>query len=125
MLVTQSCPTLCDPMDCQAPLSMEFPRQEYWHGLPFPSPGDLPDAGIESRCPGLQADCLRSELPRKQYLEPVYLNNNSDSSADCSDNGADGCGDDNDSHEGDDDVNSDSDAAARGSEMMVMLMMKW
>ena len=33
---------------CQAPLSMEFPRQEYWSGLPFPSPGDLPDPGLES-----------------------------------------------------------------------------
>ena len=41
-IVSQSCPTLCDPMDCspQAPLSMEFSRQEYWNGLPFPSPGE-------------------------------------------------------------------------------------
>ena len=41
-LIAQSCPTLCDPMNCvarQAPLSMEFSRQEYWSGLPFPSPG--------------------------------------------------------------------------------------
>ena len=45
----QSCPTLCSPMDCSplAPLSMEFSRQEYWRGLPFPSSGDLPDPGIE------------------------------------------------------------------------------
>ena len=45
----QSCLTLCDPMDVahQAPLSMEFSREEYWSGLPFPSPGDLPDSGIE------------------------------------------------------------------------------
>ena len=45
----QSCPTLWDPMDCshQALLSMGFPRQEYWSGLPFPSPGDLPDRGID------------------------------------------------------------------------------
>ena len=42
----QSCPTLCDPMD-QAPLSMEFSRQEYWSELPHPSPWDLPDPGIE------------------------------------------------------------------------------
>ena len=44
-----SCPTLCDPMDCsrQAPLSMGFFRQEYWSGLPFPPPGDLPDPGIQ------------------------------------------------------------------------------
>ena len=42
--------TLCDPMYCvvcQAPLSMESPRQEYWNGLPFSSPGDLPDPGME------------------------------------------------------------------------------
>ena len=38
---------------CQAPLSMEFSRQEYWSGLPFPSPGDLPDPGIEPRSPAL------------------------------------------------------------------------
>ena len=43
----QSRPTLCNPMDCQAPLSMEFPRQEYWNGLPFPAPGALPDPGIK------------------------------------------------------------------------------
>ena len=41
--------TLCDPMDCsrQVPLSMGFFRQEYWSGLPFPPPGDLPDPGIQ------------------------------------------------------------------------------
>ena len=44
----QSCLTLCDPIDCQAPLSMGFSRQEYWSGLPCPPPGDLPDTGIES-----------------------------------------------------------------------------
>ena len=44
---------------------MGFPRQEYWSGLPFPSPGDLPDPGIEPRSPALQADSLPSELPRK------------------------------------------------------------
>ena len=44
----QSCLILCDPMDCsQAPLSMGFSRQEYWSGLPFPPPGDLPNLGIE------------------------------------------------------------------------------
>ena len=47
---------------CQAPLSMEFSRQEYWSGLPFPPPGDLPDPGIESGSPALQADSLLSEL---------------------------------------------------------------
>ena len=48
-MCTQLCPILCDPMDCnpQAPLSMEFPGQEYWNGSPFPSPGDLPSLGIK------------------------------------------------------------------------------
>ena len=49
-------------MASQAPLSMEFSRQEYWSGLPFPSPGDLPNPGIEPRYPELQADSLPSEL---------------------------------------------------------------
>ena len=53
---------------CQAPLSMGYPRQEYWSGLPFPSPGDLLDPGIEPRSPGLQADCLLSEPPVKAML---------------------------------------------------------
>ena len=52
----------------QAPLSMEFSRQEYSSGLPFPSPGDLPDPGIEPRSPALQADVLPSE-PSGNYLE--------------------------------------------------------
>ena len=47
----------------QAPLSMGFSRQESWSGLPFPSPGDLPDPGIEPRSPALQADALPSEPP--------------------------------------------------------------
>ena len=41
---------------CQAPLSMGFSRQEYWSGLPFPSPEDLPDPGIKHESPALQAD---------------------------------------------------------------------
>ena len=45
----------------QIPLSMEFSRQEYWSGLPFPSPGDLPNPGIEPKSPALQADTLPSE----------------------------------------------------------------
>ena len=49
----------------QAPLSIEFSRKEYWSGLPFPSPGDLPDPGIEPRSPELKADALLSELPGK------------------------------------------------------------
>ena len=49
VLVTPSCPTLCDPMDYshQVPLSMAFSRQEYWSGLPLPPPGDLPKPAIE------------------------------------------------------------------------------
>ena len=42
----------------QAPLSMGFPREEYWSGLPFPSPGDLPNPGIKPKSPVLQADSL-------------------------------------------------------------------
>ena len=60
VLVVQSCLTFCSTMDCsrphQAPLSMGFSKQEYWSGLSFPSPGDLPDPGIESRSSALQAD---------------------------------------------------------------------
>ena len=63
--VIQSCPTLCDPMDCSLPGSMGFSRQEYWSGLPFPSPGDLPDPGIEPWSPAFQADALTSEPPGK------------------------------------------------------------
>ena len=48
-----------------SPLSMGFSRQEYWSGLPFPSPGDLPDPGIKPRFPALQADTLPSEPPGK------------------------------------------------------------
>ena len=49
----------------QAPPTMGFSRQEYWSGLPFPSPGDLPDSGIEPGPPALQADSLPSEPPGK------------------------------------------------------------
>ena len=49
----------------QAPPSMEFSMQEYWSGLPFPSPGDLPDPGIKLRSPALRADALTSEPPGK------------------------------------------------------------
>ena len=59
VLVAQSCPTLCDPMD----FSMEFSRPEYWSGYPFPSPRDLPNTGIEPRSPALQVDSLPVEPP--------------------------------------------------------------
>ena len=52
----------------QVPLSMEFSRQDYWGGLPFPSPGDLPDPEIEPGSPALQADALPSEPLRSSIL---------------------------------------------------------
>ena len=52
----------------QAPLSMEFSRQEYWSELPFPSPGDLPHPGTEHGSPALQADSLLSEPPGKPHF---------------------------------------------------------
>ena len=63
--VARLCPTLCYSMDCSPPSSsvMGFSRQEYWSGLPFPSPGDLSDPGIEPRSPTLQADALTSAPP--------------------------------------------------------------
>ena len=74
VLVTQSCLTLCDPMDYiahQAPLSMEFSRQKYCSGLPFPTPGDLPNLGIESVSlvsPALAGRFFTSVPPGK----PIY-----------------------------------------------------
>ena len=67
VLLTQSCPTLCDPWTaaCQAPLSIGFSRQEYWSGLLCLLPGDLSDPGIELGSPALQAVSLPSELPGK------------------------------------------------------------
>ena len=53
----------------QASLSKGFSRQEYWSGLPSPSPGDFSDPGIETRSPALQADSLPSEPPEK----PIYV----------------------------------------------------
>ena len=50
----------------QAPLSMEFPRQEYWNGLPFPSPGDLLNPGIKPWSPALQADSFLTEAPGRK-----------------------------------------------------------
>ena len=67
VLVTQSCPTLVTPWTVfrQAPLSMGFSRQEYWSGVPRPSPEDLPNPGTEPGSPALQADSLPSKPPRK------------------------------------------------------------
>ena len=63
VLVAKPCSTLVIPwtVTCQAPLFMGFSRQEYWSELPFPSPGDLPDPGINPGSPALQADSLLSE----------------------------------------------------------------
>ena len=63
VFIAQSSLTLGNPWTVarQAPLSMGFPRQEYWSGLLFPSPGDLADPGMEPRSPALQADSLPSK----------------------------------------------------------------
>ena len=63
---------------CQAPLSMELSRQEYWSGLPFPSPKDLPNPGIKPRSPALQTDSLLSgqlvkDLPAMQETLVQFL----------------------------------------------------
>ena len=67
MLVTQSCLTLCDPMDCSPPGSSVHGilRQEYWSGLPLPFSEDLPYPGIKPWSPALQADSLPAEPPGK------------------------------------------------------------
>ena len=57
----------------QAPLSMGFSGQEYWSGLPFPSPGDLPDPGIEPGSPTLEADTLTSEPPGKPVMQETWV----------------------------------------------------
>ena len=71
----------------QAPQSMEFSRQEYWSGLPFPSPGDLPNPGIEPGSPALQADALPSEPPGKPIVQHQVQTQisltNSERTADC------------------------------------------
>ena len=73
-LVAKSCPTLATPWTVahQAPLFLGFSSQEYWSGLPFPSPGDLPDPGIKCRSSVLQEDSLQTELQGK----PPKVHNN-------------------------------------------------
>ena len=77
--VTQSCPTLCGSVRIayQAPSSMGFSRQEYWSGLQFPSPGDLPNPGIKPGYPSLEADALTSEPPGKIWYLKDWLNRKS------------------------------------------------
>ena len=78
MLVDKLCLTLCDPwtIACQATLSMEFSRQEYWSGLPFLSPDYLPDPETEPGSPAWQADSLPSEPPGKPKEQTDNLKNN-------------------------------------------------
>ena len=73
VLVAQSCLTLCDPVDCshQAPLSMGFSKQEYWSGLPFFPPWDLPSPGIEPESPALQADSWLRNV--QMTVQSTYL----------------------------------------------------
>ena len=81
MLWAQSCPTLAAPgtVAHQAPLSMGFSRQEYWSGVPFPTPGDLPDPGIEPASLGTPALAGESFTtgppgrPRRTVLRTCYL----------------------------------------------------
>ena len=75
-LVAQSCLTLATPwtLTCQAPLSVGFSRKEHWSGLPFSSPGDLPEPGIEPRSPALQADSLPTELRINTWELPFLKN---------------------------------------------------
>ena len=76
VLVAKLCRTLCDPMDTvahQAPLSTA--RQEYWSGLPFPPPGDLPDSGIEPislESPALAGGCFTTESTGKPIIRIKY-----------------------------------------------------
>ena len=60
-------------VDCQAPLSMGFSRQEYWSGLPCPPPGNLPHPGTEPRSPTMQVVSLLSEPPGKPIEYPIIL----------------------------------------------------
>ena len=66
--INQSSPTLCNPIDVarQAPLSMEFCRQEYWSGLPFPTPEDLPDPGIEPTSPAVTSTYQKPPYSQKE-----------------------------------------------------------
>ena len=74
-LVSESCPTLCDPwaVACHAPLSMGFPRQEYQIGLPFPPPWKLSDAGIEPTFPTWQVDSLPLSHLATSFLYCIIL----------------------------------------------------
>ena len=74
-LCAQSCLTVCDPwtVALQAPLSMGFPRQGYWSGLPFPSPGDLPDPGIEPTSAALAGGFLNTRAQNRSLQRDKTL----------------------------------------------------
>ena len=73
--VAELCPTLCNPLGVthNAPLSMGFSRQEYWSGLPFPSPEDLLDPGTRPRSPALHADSLLCKPQGKPMEKLSFL----------------------------------------------------
>ena len=75
-MCSQSCLTLRKLMDSsssrQAPLSMEFSRQEYWSGLPLPTPGDLPDPGIEHTSPALAGGFFTTAPPGKAKFKAIW-----------------------------------------------------
>ena len=75
IICTHICIVIATPWTTahQAPLSVRFSRQGYWSGLPFLSPGDLSNPGIELRSPGLQADSLPTELQGKPYIVYMYI----------------------------------------------------
>ena len=66
----QLCPTLCDPVDHTV---LGILQSEYWSGLPFPSPGDLPNPGTEPRAPALHADSLPTEPTTEAQIAFVYI----------------------------------------------------
>jgi len=70
-LVTKSCLETPWTVALQAPPSMGFPRQEYWSGLPFPSPEDLPNPGIKPRLPALQADSFLLSHQKSPFREHI------------------------------------------------------
>ena len=74
----QSCPTLCNPMNCspQVPLSKGFSRHEYWSGLPSPPPGNLLDPGIKPKfltSPALEGGFFTTSTPGKSGVSEIYL----------------------------------------------------
>ena len=79
-VLVQSCPTLCDPVDCSLPgFSVHgIFQEEYWSGLPFPSPGDLSNPGMEPRIPALLYKFFTAKLPLIYIsVKPCDFDNNS------------------------------------------------